>query len=113
MSGSDERINTMITVLPVSSALEASSSSSSNKNGGTRKRVFLVFGGVLSPSHREFGRKMFRKLEEWLHEDGPGRIQPNRYTELVSTYDTKADGSSPVELGLARIPEGLERLKKG
>ncbi|KAF9260468.1 GroES-like protein [Marasmius fiardii PR-910] len=62
---------------------------------GNRKIVH-VFGNVQPKENRTFGRVLYKNLTKFLED---GTIKPNRIEELPN--------------GLAGIPDGLERIKKG
>ncbi|KAF5372167.1 hypothetical protein D9758_004991 [Tetrapyrgos nigripes] len=96
LSPSGSRKGTLITVLPLCESLTSAMAANDSEKEFS-KRAFLVYAGVLAPtSHREFGRKMMRRLEEWLES---GEIRPNKPVVLPN--------------GLNGIEEGLERLRRG
>ncbi|KAL0577174.1 hypothetical protein V5O48_004813 [Marasmius crinis-equi] len=63
---------------------------------GSKKKVYFIHGSVAVPENRAFGKKLFRKIEQFLKD---GTIVPNRVEELPN--------------GLEGIQEGLVRLKEG
>ncbi|KAL0059590.1 hypothetical protein AAF712_013641 [Marasmius tenuissimus] len=66
------------------------------KNVVESKRVRHIFGSVQPAPNRPFGRALFKNLTQFLED---GTIMPNAVEEILD--------------GLAGIPAGLERLKKG